>query len=255
MDLGPHLAAVVTGGGSGLGAATARHLAGCGVKVAVFDCDASAGQQMADAIGGVFCAVDVADALQMRDAFTAARAAHGAPRILVTCAGIAPAQKTVSRGLPHDPALFARTLAVNLTGTFTAAALAAADMVALPALDNDGARGVIVMTASIAGIEGQAGQVAYGASKAGVIGLTLPMARDLGPKGVRVMTIAPGIFDTPMLQGMGPQVPAALAAQVPHPPRAGRAEEYAALVEAILRNDLLNGTVIRLDGALRLPAR
>lgn len=255
MKLDHTMAAVVTGGGSGLGAATARHLAGLGLRVAVFDRDAEAGQAVADEIGGLFCAVDVTSVSELETGFAAARAAHGPERVLITCAGIAPGQKTVARGQPHDPALFAKTIAVNLTGTFSAASIAAAGMVALDPLDADGSRGVIVMTASVAGYEGQVGQAAYGASKAGVIGLTLPMARDLAPNGVRVMTIAPGLFETPMLMGMSDEVRASLGQQVPFPSRLGRAQEYADLVESILRNDVLNGSVIRLDGAIRLAPR
>lgn len=252
MKLDQDIAVVVTGGGSGLGAATARHLASLGAKVAVFDRDIEAGQTVAKDIDGLFCQVDVTSVEDLSAGFAAAREAHGPERVLVTCAGIAPGQKTVSRGAPHDPGLFARTVAVNLTGTFTAASLAAASMASLPPLDGDGSRGVILMTASVAGYEGQVGQAAYGASKAGVIGLTLPMARDLAPKGVRVMTIAPGIFETPMLMGMSDEVRSSLGQQVPFPSRLGRPSEYADLVEAIIRNDLLNGSVIRLDGAIRL---
>lgn len=252
MKLDKTISAVITGGGSGLGEATARRLAAQGVKIAVFDLSEENGTRVADELGGIFCKVDVSDYESLQDGFSKARAAHGQERILVACAGIAPGQKTVSRGEPHDPALFAKTVAINLTGTFSAASLSAAGMVNAETIDDDGARGVIIMTASVAGIEGQVGQAAYGASKGGVIALTLPMARDLAGKGVRVMTIAPGLFKTPMLLGLPDDVQASLGAQVPFPARLADPEEYAQLAQQICENDMLNGSVIRLDGAIRL---
>lgn len=252
MKLDASISAIVTGGGSGLGEATARDLAASGVKVAIFDLNEEGGARVADDIGGVFAKVDVSDYASLEAGFETARTAHGQERILVACAGIAPGQKTVSRGAPHDPAMFARTVAINLTGTFSAASLSATGMTEAAPLDEDGTRGVIVMTASVAGIEGQVGQAAYAASKSGVIGLTLPMARDLAGKGIRVMTIAPGLFRTPMLEGLPDEVQASLGKQVPFPARLARADEYAQLVRQICVNDMLNGSVIRLDGAIRL---
>ncbi|KAJ54372.1 3-hydroxy-2-methylbutyryl-CoA dehydrogenase [Actibacterium mucosum KCTC 23349] len=249
------IAAVVTGGGSGLGAATARRLAGLGAKVALFDLNAEAGAAVADEIGGLFCNVDVTSTDSLAEGFAAARAAHGQERILVACAGIAPGQKTVSRGVAHDPGLFAKTLAINLGGTFNAAAQSAAGIATLDSVDADGSRGVIVMTASVAGIEGQVGQAAYAASKGGVIGLTLPMARDLADKGIRVVTIAPGLFETPMMAGLPDDVRDALGGLAPFPARLAKPDEYAQMVQQIVENDMLNGTVIRLDGAIRLPPR
>jgi NAD(P)-dependent dehydrogenase (short-subunit alcohol dehydrogenase family) len=179
----------------------------------------------------------------------------GAPRVLVNCAGIGPAAKTVSRGAAHDPGMFEKVIRVNLVGSFNCASQAAARMVAAEPLGPDGARGVIVNTASVAAFDGQVGQVAYAASKGGIVGMTLPMARDLADKGVRVCTIAPGLFLTPLLEGLPPEVQESLGAQVPYPPRLGRPEEYAALVLHIVGNPMLNGEVIRLDGAIRMAPR
>lgn len=255
MQITNGMAAVVTGGGSGLGEATARHLAGLGASVAVFDLDRGNGARVAKEIGGVFCPVDVTDPAALEVAFAEARKAQGQERLLVCCAGIAPAQKTVAKGAPHDPTVFAKTIAVNLTGTFQTAAQSAAGMAAADALGPDGARGVIVMTASVAGYEGQVGQAAYAASKGGIIGLTLPMARDLAREGIRVMTIAPGLFLTPLLKGLPEEVQASLGAQVPFPNRLAEPAEYAAMVQHIVENAMLNGSVIRLDGAIRLAPR
>lgn len=255
MNWTKDIAAVVTGGGSGLGAATARRLAGLGARVAVFDLNAEAGAAVARDINGVFCTVDVTDPDSLAAGFTKARAAHGQERILVACAGIAPGQKTVSRGAPHDPGMFAKTLAINLSGTFNAGAQSAAGMAETDTVDTDGSRGVIIMTASVAGIDGQVGQAAYAASKGGVISLTLPMARDLADKGIRVVTIAPGLFETPMMAGLPDDVRSALGGLAPFPKRLAKPDEYASLVQQIVENDMLNGTVIRLDGAIRLPPR
>lgn len=252
MKLDNTISAVITGGGSGLGEATARRLAAQGVRVAIFDLNEEGGNRVASDLGGTFCKVDVSDYDSLLAGFEKARAAQGQERIVVCCAGIAPGQKTVSKGVPHDPGMFARTIAINLTGTFSAASIAAAGMVAADPVDKDGTRGVIVMTASVAGIEGQVGQAAYGASKGGVIGLTLPMARDLSTKGVRVMTIAPGLFQTPMLLGLPQEVQDSLGSQVPFPARLADPDEYAQLAQHICENDMLNGSVIRLDGAIRL---
>lgn len=245
------VAALVTGGGSGLGAATARALAEAGAKVAVLDRNAEAAQSTAAAIGGLALEVDVTDAEGVARALDAAREAHGAARIAVNCAGMAPAGKVVGRKGPMPLEAFEKTVAVNLIGTFNVMRLAAADMLALEPLD-DGERGVIVNTASIAAWEGQIGQCAYAASKGGVASLTLPAAREFAPKGVRVVAIAPGLFETPMLGGMPDEVRASLIDSTLYPKRLGKPEEYAGLVLEIARNRMLNGSVLRLDGALRM---
>ncbi|KQM97389.1 3-hydroxy-2-methylbutyryl-CoA dehydrogenase [Sphingobium sp. Leaf26] len=248
------VAAIVTGGASGLGKATATMLAQQGAKVAIFDLNEEAGQATAQALGGVYVAVNVADDASVAAGLDAAEAAHGVARILVNCAGIAPAVKTVGKeNAPHPLDTFARTVTVNLIGSFNviakfSARLAAADEV-------DGERGVIVNTASVAAYDGQIGQAAYSASKGGVVGMTLPIARDLAQHKIRVMTIAPGIFLTPMLEAFPQNVQDALGAQVPHPSRLGKPAEYAQLVESIVRNPMLNGDVIRLDGAIRMAPR
>lgn len=245
-------AVVITGGGSGLGEATARYLASHGVKVAIFDLNEEQGARVASEIGGLFLNVDVTNNDALKAGFERARAAHGQEQIFVACAGTAPGQRTVAKGAPHDPDLFEKTIQINLLGTFNAAAQAAAGMVSTDPVDESGSRGVIIMTASVAGLEGQIGQAAYAASKAGVVGLTLPMARDLATHGVGVVTIAPGLFETPMLLGLPDEVQAALGKQVPFPARLARPDEYAQLVGQIVENDMLNGSTIRLDGAIRL---
>lgn len=254
MKLGEGVCAVVTGGASGLGAATARRLAARGVKVAIFDM-AEDGAAVAGEIGGRFVKVDVTSEESTRAGFEEARAAHGQERILVNCAGIAPAAKTTSRGSPHDMAVFEKVIAVNLVGTFRCTAHAATGMAGLDPVTDDGERGVIVSTASVAAFDGQIGQVAYAASKGGVASMTLPVARDLSNLGVRVMTIAPGLFETPMLKGLPQDVQDSLGKQVPFPQRLGRPEEYAELVESICENGMLNGETIRLDGAIRMSPR
>jgi NAD(P)-dependent dehydrogenase (short-subunit alcohol dehydrogenase family) len=248
------LAAVVTGGGSGLGAATAAHLAGLGCRVAVVDINQRAAEVTAAAIGGVGVACDVADAASGQAAFAAARAAHGPVRILVNCAGVGTAGRIVGRDGPMKLEAFERVIRVNLIGTFNMLRLAAAEMSEADPLE-EGERGVIVNTASIAAYEGQVGQPAYAASKGGVVAMTLPAARELARAGVRVVTIAPGLFHTPMVDGLPPEVQASLGAGIPFPSRLGRPSEYAELVEHIVRNRFLNGEVIRLDGALRMPPR
>jgi len=258
MKLDNTVAAVVTGAASGLGAATARALADKGVKVAIFDLNAEAGEALATEIGGVFCSVNVTDEESVVAGFAKARAAHGQERVLVNCAGIAPASKTVGRnretGEPraHDMALFEKAIAINLVGTFRCISKAAAGMVALEPLDAVGSRGAIVNTASVAAQDGQIGQAAYAASKGGVLAMTLPIARDLMGDGIRVNTILPGIFETPMMAGMPEQVQEALAAMVPFPKRLGKPEEYAKLALFMLEHDYLNGESIRLDGAIRM---
>jgi NAD(P)-dependent dehydrogenase (short-subunit alcohol dehydrogenase family) len=247
-------AAIVTGGASGLGKATATMLAQQGAKVAIFDLNEEAGQATAQALGGVYVAVNVADDASVSAGLDAAEAAHGVARILVNCAGIAPAIKTVGKeNAPHPLDAFAKTVTVNLIGSFNVISKFSARLAA--AEEIDGERGVIVNTASVAAYDGQIGQAAYSASKGGVVGMTLPIARDLAQHKIRVMTIAPGIFLTPMLEAFPQNVQDALGAQVPHPSRLGKPSEYAQLVESIVRNPMLNGEVIRLDGAIRMAPR
>jgi NAD(P)-dependent dehydrogenase (short-subunit alcohol dehydrogenase family) len=248
------LAALVTGAGSGLGAATAAHLAALGAKVACADINHSAAEATAAAISGIGLRCDVADGASGEAAFAAARSAHGPVRILVNCAGIGTAGRIVGRDGPLKLDAFERVIRVNLIGTFNMLRLAAAEMSEADPLDEN-ERGVIINTASIAAYEGQVGQPAYAASKGGVVGLTLPAARELARAGVRVVTIAPGLFHTPMVDGLPPEVQASLGAGIPFPSRLGRPPEYAALVEHIVTNRFLNGEVIRLDGALRMPPR
>ena len=250
MDLGG-CSAVVSGGGSGLGAATAEALAGAGVKVVVLDLDQGKAEAVAGRIGGTAIAGDVADEAPVARAVEAASAL--APlRVAVACAGIAPGARIVGRSGPHDLALFERAIRVNLVGSFNLLRLAAARMAGNEPLGT-GERGLVVCTASIAAYEGQIGQAAYAASKAGVVGMTLPAARELARFGVRVVTVAPGLFHTPMMDGFAPEVREALGKQPLFPQRLGQPEEFAALVLAIAANPLLNGETIRLDGALRLP--
>ena len=255
MKIDGNIVAVVTGGASGLGAATAAALAGAGARVTIFDMNEAVGAQTAEAIGADFAAVDVSAPESVAAALASVRDRCGALHVAVSCAGIGPAAKTVSRGEPHDPAMFARTIGVNLVGTFNLASQAAALMARNEPLDADGNRGVIVNTASVAAYEGQVGQVAYAASKGGVVGMTLPMARDLAPLGIRVCTIAPGLFLTPLLKGLPQEVRDSLGGQVPFPWRLGDPAEYASLVRHIVENSMLNGEVIRLDGAIRMAPR
>lgn len=261
MKLNADIAAVVTGGASGLGEASARGLAAAGVRVALLDLNEDRGKAVAAEIGGVFARCDVTHADSISAALDVARAAHGQERVCVNCAGIVAGQKTVTRNREtgaisaHDLALFAKVIDVNLVGTYRVAALSAAGMAGLDPATADGGRGVVVMTASIAAEDGQMGQSAYAASKGGVAGMTLPMARDLAREGIRVMSIMPGLFHTPMFDSLGEDVRAALAAGVPFPQRLGDPGEYAQLVRHICENDMLNGTAIRLDGALRLAPR
>ncbi len=247
-------AAIVTGGASGLGAATAAALAKAGCRVAVADRNEDAARTMAERVGGMAVACDVADSSSAEAAFAQARAAHGPARILVNCAGIGTAGRIVGRDGPMKLADFERVIRVNLTGTFNMLRLAAAEMSELDPLTG-GERGVIVNTASIAGYEGQVGQAGYAASKAGVIGLTIQAARELSRSGIRVVTIAPGLIETPMLKGVPDELRNSLAASVPFPPRLGLPEEYAALMLHIAQNLYLNGETIRLDGALRMAPR
>jgi len=244
-------AAVITGGASGLGEATARYFAKNGAQVTILDRDAERGVKVAAEIGGHFAETDVTDEVSVQAAITLAVEKMGKITACVNCAGIAYGIKTVSKDGPHPMDAFRRTLDINLAGTFNVSRLASVEM-AKNEPESDGARGVIVSTASVAGIEGQKGQVAYSASKGGVIGMTLPMARDLASSGIRVMTIAPGIFLTPMLMGLSEEIRGQLAADVPNPVRLGDPSEYGHLAGFIVEAGYLNGEVIRLDGALRM---
>jgi NAD(P)-dependent dehydrogenase (short-subunit alcohol dehydrogenase family) len=254
------VAAVVTGGASGLGAATVRALAAAGAKVAIFDLNAEAGERIAAELGGVFCQVNVTSDTSVSAGFEKARSAHGQERVLVNCAGGGNAVKTASRDkktgeIRHHPLTdFSRVIELNLIGTFRCVALGAAGMLTLDMLD-DGERGVIINTASVAAQDGQIGQASYSASKAGIVGMTLPIARDLSGDGIRVNTIMPGIFDTPLLQGMPDNVRAALGASVPFPKRLGGPEEFASLALEMIKNSYFNGESVRLDGAIRMAPR
>ncbi|EQB12774.1 SDR family NAD(P)-dependent oxidoreductase [Sphingobium lactosutens] len=253
MDIN-NMAAIVTGGASGLGKATAAMLVANGAKVAILDLNEDAANAAAQDIGAAAFALNVADDAAVAAALEAAEQAHGVARILVNCAGIAPASKTVGKeNAPHPLDIFRRTIEVNLIGSFNLISKFAARAAAAP--DVEGERAVIVNTASVAAYDGQIGQAAYAASKGGVVGMTLPIARDLAQHHIRVMTIAPGIFRTPMVEGFPQHVQDALGAQVPHPSRLGAPAEYAQLVESIIRNPMLNGEVIRLDGAIRMQPR
>lgn len=261
MQLGNELSAVVTGGASGLGAATARALAGKGVRVAIFDINDTAGPTIAKEIGGLYVRCDVTDEASVIAAFEAARKAHGQERVLVNCAGIATGKRIARRVKetgaiePHDFASFDRTIRINLIGTFTVISKSVAGMLALKPTGPDNERGLIVTTASVAAQDGQMGQVAYAASKGGVAAMTLPLARDLARDGVRVVSILPGLFETPMFDGLPDDAKASLAASVPFPSRLGKPSEYGQLVLHICENTMLNGECIRLDGAIRLAAR
>ena len=248
------VAAIVTGGSSGLGGATAELLAEGGAKVAIFDLNEELGLALAGRIGGLFVKVNVADAASVAAGVDAAQAKFGAPRILVNCAGIGPAAKTIGKEfVPHSLDLFRKVIEVNLIGTFNCIAQVAARMAQAAPLD--GERGVIVNTASVAAFDGQVGQAAYSASKGGIVGMTLPIARDLAQHGIRIMTVAPGLFLTPLLKGLPQNVQDSLGAQVPFPSRLGEPSEYAMLVKSILDNPMLNGETIRLDGAIRMAPR
>jgi NAD(P)-dependent dehydrogenase (short-subunit alcohol dehydrogenase family) len=254
------IAAVVTGAASGLGEATARELARRGAKVAVFDRDADKGQRIASEIGGIFCEADVTVEDKVAAAFARAREAHGQERVLVNCAGVANAAKTVARDKEtkepkmYPMAQFELAIQINLIGTFRCIAHSAFGMVSLDPLE-DGERGCIINTASVAAQDGQIGQAAYSASKGGVLAMALPIARDLMNDGVRVNTILPGVFKTPMVAMMPPNVQDALGAQVPFPKRLGRADEYAQLAAFIVETPYLNAEAIRLDGGIRMAPR
>jgi NAD(P)-dependent dehydrogenase (short-subunit alcohol dehydrogenase family) len=257
MELG-NCTFLITGGASGLGAATARHFVAQGAHVILADLAVDAGSALAAELGAAahFVRCNVSD---VEDAQRAVEAAHEMKstngfRGLINCAGVGTAEKTLGRNGPHDFAHFERVIRINLIGSFNMIRLAAQAMATLPTL-GEGERGVMINTASVAAYDGQIGQAAYSASKAGIVGMTLPIARDLAREGIRVMTIAPGIFETPMLMGMPQEVRDSLGAQVPFPSRLGRPHEYALLAEQIVRNPMLNGETIRLDGAIRMGPR
>ena len=260
MQLDATIAAVVTGGASGLGAATARRLASHGVKVALFDLNEAAGEALAREIGGLFCAVDVTNEASVDAGFAKARAAHGQERVLVNCAGTGNAVKTASRDkatgeIKHFPlANFDRIIQINLVGTFRCIAKSAAGMLTLAPLA-DGDRGAIVNTASAAAQDGQVGQASYAASKAAIVGMALPIARDMMDEGIRVNTIMPGIFGTPLLLGLPDNVKQALAASVPFPKRLGDPDEFAQAVEFLVTCGYMNAESIRVDGAIRMAPR
>ena len=260
MELNASVAAVVTGGASGLGEATARALAARGVKVAIFDLNEGKGEAVAAELGGVFCKVNVTSEEEVDAGFAKARAAHGQERILVNCAGTGNGIKTASRDKQtgetrHFPLdAFNFIIQINLVGTFRCIAKSAKGMLDLEPLA-DGERGAIVNTASVAAVDGQMGQAAYSASKGGIVGMTLPIARDLMGDGIRVNTILPGIFDTPLMNAAPPPVKEALAASVPFPKRLGAAPEYASLALEMITNGYFNGEHVRLDGAIRMAPR
>jgi NAD(P)-dependent dehydrogenase (short-subunit alcohol dehydrogenase family) len=259
MKLDSSISAVITGGASGLGEATARALAAHGVKVALFDLNEAKGEALAAELGGVFCKVNVTSEEDVDAAFAKARAANGQERILVNCAGTGNAAKTAGRdkqtgATKHFPLdAFNLIIQINLVGTFRCIAKSAKGMLDLEPID--GERGAIVNTASVAAVDGQMGQAAYSASKGGIVGMTLPIARDLAGDGIRVNTILPGIFNTPLMQGAPEPVKAALAASVPFPKRLGDAPEYASLALQMITNGYFNGEHVRLDGAIRMAPR
>ena len=246
--------AIITGGASGLGAATAEALAKEGVKVALFDLNEEKGEALAKQLRGVFCKTNVADEDSVTASIAKAVSAHGTPSILVNCAGVGTAEKSLGKNGVHSLDHYKRVIDINLVGTFNCIRLVAAEMEKNDC-QADGERGVIINTASVAAYDGQIGQAAYSASKAGIVGMTLPIARDLMNIGIRVNTIAPGIFWTPMMAGMDQKVQDALAAMIPFPKRLGKPEEYASLAMEICRNVMMNGETIRLDGAIRMQPR
>ena len=247
-------AAIVTGGASGLGGATASALAAAGAKVAILDLQDELGQKKAAEIGGVYVKCNVADGASAEAAVKAAVEKLGAPRVTVNCAGIGRAARTISKNGPHALEMFAQVINVNLIGTFNIIRLASWEMSKAEPLAG-GERGVIINTASVAAFDGQIGQAAYSASKGGVVGMTLPIARDLSRELIRVVTIAPGLFKTPLLGSLPEEAQASLGKQVPHPARLGDPDEYCALAVHIVENPMLNGEVIRLDGAIRMAPR
>jgi len=255
MEINEKISAIVTGGASGLGEATARMLSSMGANVAIFDLDENKGLAVSEKINSDFYKVDVTDTNSVNQAVSSFLKQNEEIQIVVNCAGIGPAAKTVSRGEPHSSELFAKVININLIGSFNVASICAAEMVKNREYSEDGFRGVIINTASVAAYDGQIGQVAYSASKGGIVGMTLPMARDLSDKGIRVCSIAPGLFLTPLLESLPEEVQESLGKQVPFPSRLGKPTEFAKLVVQIIENDMLNGEVIRLDGAIRMAPR
>jgi NAD(P)-dependent dehydrogenase (short-subunit alcohol dehydrogenase family) len=245
---------LITGGASGLGAATAQLAAANGAKVVIADLQAEAGEKLAKEIGGKYCKCDVTSEADGKAAVEAAVKGFGGIQVLVNCAGIGIAERTIGKDAPHDLARFTKTITINLIGTFNMIRLAA-DAMAKAGPNAAGERGVIINTASVAAYDGQIGQAAYSASKGGVVGMTLPIARDLSRNGIRVVTIAPGLFLTPMLLGLPKEAQDSLGKQVPFPSRLGKPEEYAALAKHIVENEMLNGETIRLDGAIRMAPK
>jgi NAD(P)-dependent dehydrogenase (short-subunit alcohol dehydrogenase family) len=247
--------AIVTGGGSGLGEAVARELARQGARVAVLDVNAEGAQRVAAEIGGIACRADITRTEDVQAALDAAEAAHGTPRIVMNIAGIGTAKRVIGKdGSPAPLEDFERVVRINLVGTYNVIRLAAARIAKLEPMA-DGERGVVLNTASVAAFDGQVGQEAYSASKGGIVGMTLPLARDLAQWGIRVMTVAPGLFRTPLMEQLPAEVQQSLAASIPFPKRLGQPEEFAALAAHIVSNGHLNGEVIRLDGALRMAPR
>jgi len=248
------VAAIVTGGASGLGEATAEMLAGAGARVTIFDLAEKAGEAVAQRLGGQFIRTDVTDDASVAGALEAAQAEHGVARVLVNCAGVAPARKTVGRGnVPHALAEFRRAIEINLVGTFNVLSKFAARLCEADLLDEE--RGVIINTASVAAQDGQVGQAAYAASKGGIVAMTLPIARELAQHAIRIVTVAPGLFMTPLLAGLPSEVQDSLCKQAPFPSRLGKPKEFAHMVASIIANPMLNGETIRLDGAIRMAAR
>ena len=261
MKLSPEISAIVTGGASGLGEGTARLLAKHGVKVGIFDMNAERGETIAKEIGGVFAKVDVSSNDSVDAGFEAVREAHGQERIMINCAGIGAPMKTASRDRKtgairaHDPALYQKVININLVGSFLCASKSAAGMMSLEPTQPDGERGVIISTASVAAQDGQIGQVAYASSKGGLLAMALPMARDLAREGIRVNTILPGFFETPIYEQMKPEVKESLKAHLQFPPRFGTAHEYAQVARFMIENIYINGEYLRADAGARMPPR
>jgi len=261
MKLSNQISAIVTGGASGLGEGTARLLAEHGVKVGIFDMNEARGQSVAADIGGVFAKVDVSSNDSVNDGFAAVRAVHGQERIMINCAGIGAPMKTASRDRKtgeiraHDPGLYQKVININLVGSFLCASKSAAGMMSLEPTQPDGERGVIISTASVAAQDGQIGQVAYASSKGGLLAMALPMARDLAREGIRVNTILPGFFETPIYEEMKPEVKESLKAHLQFPPRFGTAREYAQVAQFMIENIYINGEYLRADAGARMPPR
>jgi NAD(P)-dependent dehydrogenase (short-subunit alcohol dehydrogenase family) len=255
MKIDANLTVVVCGGASGLGEAVSRRFADLGAKVTILDNNVQLGKKIALEIKGLFVSADIANYEEVRKAFVSSRKKFGQERVCINCVGIAPAEKTISKGKIHSPELFRKVIDTNLVGAFNVATLSAGGMAEIKLLENEEERGLIINTASIAAYEGQMGQLAYAASKSGIVGMTLPMARDLADKAIRVMAIAPGIFSTPMLHALPKEVKDSLSKSIPFPRRLGNPGEFANLVVHISENPMLNGETIRLDGAIRLSPR